>query len=367
LSADNEKSQRDILQGMLEALDGRGSRKPPAEWSSLYQRAAASSDAALRSLAVRLATIFGDKQAIAELRQTVLDDESAAGERRDSLNVLLNLDGGVTVGLLHQLASKPSDLRRDAIQALVLRNDEKTDDVLLAVYPTLSPIERQDAIGVLGTRRDFARTLLAAIEADKVDRRDVSAFALQQLRSFSDAELKQRIATLWANDTRQLQKSEEIARYKTKMSPEYLQSGSAAAGRLVFEKTCAKCHVLFGEGARVGPDLTGSGRKKADYVLNNLIDPNAEIDPKYRLTKVLTTDGRLYSGFIIQQDDKFVTLRTQEARIKLMLKNVEELQSSNTSMMPEGMLRTYSDEQIRDLLVYLQSEQQVEPVGGGAE
>jgi putative heme-binding domain-containing protein len=128
---------------------------------------------------------------------------------------------------------------------------------------------------------------------------------------------------------------------------------------LVFEKTCAKCHVLFGDGATIGPDLTGSGRKKIDYVLSNLIDPNAVIDPKYRLTKLVTNDGRLYSGFVIQHDDRSVVLRTQETRIKLSMKDIEEMRTSKTSMMPEGMLRIYSDEQVRDLLLYLASPQQV--------
>ena len=128
---------------------------------------------------------------------------------------------------------------------------------MLGLYPNLNMAERQDAIGVLGTRRKFAEALLAAIEKDAVNRRDVSAFALQQLRSFSDAGLKKRIAALWADDSKQLQKSDEIARYKQLLTTDYLKTGSASAGRLVFEKTCAKCHVLFGDGAGaviIGPE-----------------------------------------------------------------------------------------------------------------
>jgi len=116
---------------------------------------------------------------------------------------------------------------------------------------------------------------------------------------------------------------------------------------------------LFGEGGTIGPDLTGSGRKKIDYLLSNLIDPSAIIDPAYRLTTVLTIDGRLFSGFMIQQDDRFLILRTQETQVRLTLDEVDELKTSNTSMKPEGMLRDYNNEQVRNLLLYLASPQQV--------
>ena len=100
--------------------------------------------------------------------------------------------------------------------------------------------------------------------------------------------------------------------------------------------------------------------------MSNLFDPSATIDPAYRLTNVLTSDGRLLSGFIVYQDDRFIEVRTQEARVRLSMKDVDELVTSRQSMMPEGMLRQYSDQQVRDLLRYLASPEQVPlPAAGG--
>ena len=359
LADGDESSQLDLLQGMLDGLEATGSHEAPPAWSRLYSQAASAENPELHSIAVRLATIFGDKEAIAKLRQAVLDKESQAETRRASLLALLKVESGMPVSTLHQLAAEPSALRRDAIQALIVRNDVDTPRVLLGVYSGLNAAERQDAISVLGTRRDSAIALLHAIDGGVVDRSDVSAFALQQLRSFQDSALKKGIAELWADDAERLKKSDEIARYKARMTPDYLATGSARAGRAVFERTCAKCHTLFGAGGNVGPDLTGSGRKKRDYVLSNLIDPSAIIDPAYRLTMMATTDGRVLSGFIVHQGDKFVTLRTQDAQIKLAMNDVEELQTSRNSMMPEGMLRSFTDEQVRDLILYLASPEQV--------
>ena len=149
------------------------------------------------------------------------------------------------------------------------------------------------------------------------------------------------------------------------MTPRYVKQGDPLAGRLFFENTCAKCHTLFGKGGNVDPDLTGSGRKNLDYLLSNLVDPSAVIDPAYCLTHILTHDGQLLSGFLVQQGDTFATLQTQNAQIRLRMKDIDEIYTSGKSMMPDGMLQNYSDEQVRDLLVYLGSSEQV-PLGNRA-
>ena len=213
----------------------------------------------------------------------------------------------------------------------------------------------------MATRLDFATSLLDAIDADIVAVADVSAYALQQLRSFTDEELSGRIEGHWSSESAQGKKADEIARYVELMDSDYLATGDAGVGRAVFNRTCAKCHTLFGEGGTIGPDLTGSGRKKADYVITNLVDPTATIDQAYRLTTVITADGRLYTGFVIKQDDAEITLRMPDAEVKLDMQKVDEIVTGNKSLMPEGMLNSFTDEEVRDLLRYLQSDTQVAP------
>ena len=359
LATRDQSDRRDMLQGILEALEGSGPHNPPDSWSVLYSQIGSASDPALRWTAVRLATVFGDEKAIDRLRQLVFDEDVPAEKRRESLLALLNGEEGIPVSMLHGLSAKESILRRDAIQALTIHNDSATPSVLLDAYPDLSPVERQDAIGVLVTRRNFAAKLLDSIASGAVNRGDVSAFALQQLREFKDAPIKTRVDTLWADDAKRLSKSSEIARYKQRMTPDYLAQGSVEAGRKVFERTCSSCHRLFGEGGSIGPDLTGSGRRNLDYVLSNLVDPSAIIDPAYRLTTMLTDDGKVLSGFIVHQGDKFVTIRTQQAQVRLAMEEVDELETSNKSMMPDGMLRSFTDEEVRDLILYLANPKQV--------
>jgi putative membrane-bound dehydrogenase-like protein len=359
LQSDDQRTRFDLMQGMLDSLEPQGAQSPPEKWPELYRLASSSANPALRSTAVRLATIFGDQRAIAKLRKQTSDESVPFEERRDALRALMQLEKGVTPKLLHRLVQTSAELRRDAIRALLLRNDQSTPQVLLDVYSDLDVLARQEALSVLATRRSFAAILLNAIESRQVDRRDVTAFTLQQLRNFDDAEITTRVSTIWADDSQRLKKSDEIARYQKLLSPAYLKAGDIANGRQLFEQTCAKCHTLFGSGGNIGPDLTGSGRRKTDYVLSNLIDPSAIVDPAFRLTRVITTDGRVLSGFMIQHTERFVVLRTQDARLRLAMDDIDDLSTSPTSMMPEGMLHSFSDEQVRDLVLYLASPDQV--------
>ncbi len=360
LDAD-DRVAADLLMGMTQSLTVRGSQQAPASWSQLHVRLQDADSDELRSVGLQLSLIFGDQDVIARMRQIVMNQADNLTDRQSALRSLLKIDGGLTATQLHTLVSTDDLLRTDALIALMQTNDETTAQVLLQQFPSLSIEDRRSAVSVLATRRQFAAALLNAIDQGIVSRGDVSAFALQQLRSFQDSDLQQQIANIWFDDDTSARKADEILRLNKLMTVEYLQSGDAAAGRAIFDRTCSKCHTLFGEGGTIAPDLTGSGRKQADYIIRNLIDPNEQIDAAYRLTTVVTVDGRLFNGFIVQQDDHGITVRTQDTTVKLDMKDVEDVANSGVSMMPEGMLGTLTDEEIRDLLVYLASDDQVSP------
>ena len=353
------KVTKGFLSGALAALELEGSYPATASWPSLYQRLSDHSDSEIRTLAVRLATIFGDDLAIKRLQETVSERGAGIQARRNALEALLKIESGVPFSLLHQLIEESSALRHDAIQALMIRNASDSDALLVKNYHSLELAERQDALGVLATRSNFATTLLTAIHEGIIPREEISSFVLQQLRAFRDAPIQEQVTAIWADATDQLEKSDEIARYRTLMSDDYLQQGDIRNGRRLFEQSCANCHTLFDEGGNIGPDLTGSGRADLDYILSNLVDPNAVIDDAYRLTTLDLEDGRILSGFMEQLGDRFLVFRTPQGSMTLPMSEVESIQTSSLSMMPEGMLNAFEDEQVRDLLLYLRSEDQV--------
>ena len=359
IAAASEPTVRDdLVQGMFLALRHRGQLPPPPSWPRLQSQLATSDNPNVRSAAVRLATIFGDPAALTRLREVALNDALPLGDRKEALAALLPIEDAMPVLSLHRLLENgPADLRSDVLAALSMTNNGATADVLLTAYAEFSRDEQESAVGILTTRKDFALSLLAAVEQGRIPRGDISASALQQLKAFADKAIAAQVGRLWADDVDHLEKAETIAHYKHLLTPEYLATGNVSAGRQVFVRNCGRCHRLFGEGGSLGPELTGSGRKDVDYVLSNLVDPSALVDPAYRLTTVATTDGRLFSGFIVQLAETFLVIRTQQADVRLALKHVEQLQTSSVSMMPEGMLRSLGEEELRDLVIYLGSDE----------
>jgi putative heme-binding domain-containing protein len=150
------------------------------------------------------------------------------------------------------------------------------------------------------------------------------------------------------------------------LTPSYLAAADASHGRALFAKSCATCHVLFDDGRKIGPDLTGSQRANLDYVLENLLDPSAVVAREYRVSIVQTTGGRVITGMVLEEAAQTITVQTPNERLIVPRSEIDEQVQSPLSMMPEGLLQTLSETDIRDLVAYLASPQQVPKPNGTA-
>jgi putative heme-binding domain-containing protein len=115
------------------------------------------------------------------------------------------------------------------------------------------------------------------------------------------------------------------------------QKGDAAHGKEVFTKTCAVCHTFNGEGAKIGPDLTGAGVKPRADILIDIIDPNRSVEANYRMWNVTTRDGENYAGRLDSETATSVDiLDTAGKKHTLQRKDVAEMNASALSIMPSG-------------------------------
>jgi putative heme-binding domain-containing protein len=128
-----------------------------------------------------------------------------------------------------------------------------------------------------------------------------------------------------------------------------------ARGREVFERTCQRCHTLFGTGGTLGPELTGANRSDREYLLSNVIDPSGVVANEYRTTIARLADGRLVTGVERGRTPSSVTLETETGRVTLALEDVDELELSPLSTMPEDQLVALQDDDLSALFAYLQS------------
>ncbi len=134
---------------------------------------------------------------------------------------------------------------------------------------------------------------------------------------------------------------------------------SAIGARLFTEATCAQCHVLAGKGGRVGPDLTGVFKRhqeQPESVLREIIDPSHKIDPKYASHSVLTQDGQVFSGVIVAEDEKTISLVSNPDQPKptvIQRSEIDEMVQSSKSIMPAALMDQFTQDEILELLAYI--------------
>jgi putative heme-binding domain-containing protein len=135
-------------------------------------------------------------------------------------------------------------------------------------------------------------------------------------------------------------------------------TGDAKRGEEVFfakESKCADCHKVGDRGTPLGPDLTAIGktRPKAE-LMEALLEPSRRIDPQYTSYLVKTADGRALTGLLVKRDDKQIILRdAQNKEVAVTADNLEGVQPSRVSLMPDGLLADFTPQQAADLLEFL--------------
>jgi putative heme-binding domain-containing protein len=354
--SDDVEVQRDVLRGMLEALAGRRRVEAPPGWNEASSKLLASSSAEVRQKTLLLSVLFGDEKALASLRRTVTDAGAEAETRRSALQTLVEARAPELLGLLRGLLDD-RDLRRAAIQGLATVRDPETPALLLQRYGNLSEAERADVLATLGSRIEFARALMDAVEAGKVPSKDLSPFLVRQMMSLNDGKLRDKIGTVWG--TVRPANLTQLPRYLSVVPPDALKKAERSQGRALFVKHCASCHALFNEGGRIGPELTGSQRTNPEYLLTKLLAPSAVVARDYLMTTVTTSDGRSVSGLVKEENDKVLLLQTATQQVRIAKSDIEERSRSNQSLMPDGLLQTLSDREVRDLIGYLSGPDQV--------
>jgi len=358
-SSGDAEIQQDVLRGMHEALQGQRQLTAPEGWAAAADKLAASAAAEVREKAVFLSVVFGDAKAVAQLRRTVADTTLDDSARRNALQTLVEARAPDLLPLLRGLLSDRA-LRRPVLQSLATIRDPETPALILKLYPALGDAEKADAIATLSSRPEYALALLEAMERNQVPRRDLSAYAVRQLLNLKDKNLTEKIHKVWGTirPTSQ-EKKTQLAHYLNVVPPDALKKADRSHGRALFAKNCASCHALFGEGGRIGPELTGSQRDKPEYVLNKVLDPSAVVAKDYQMIVITTGDGRTLSGLIKEENDKALTLQTATEAIRLAKSDIEERRQSTQSLMPDGLLAQLKDEEVRDLIAYLAGAEQV--------
>jgi putative heme-binding domain-containing protein len=217
-----------------------------------------------------------------------------------------------------------------------------------------------DALNTLAGRAGNARQLLAAVASGAVPRTDLTADLVRQLRNHKDEALRKQLTELWGvmKETSPDMQA-EVERVKRVYWAGGSTPGDGPRGRVVFNKICAQCHTLFDSGGHVGPDITGANRSDLDYLLQNILYPNAVVPNEYRATTIETKDDRTITGIVKEQNATAVVIQTANELLTVPRGEIKSQSTSDQSLMPEGLIAQLKDGEMRDLLYYLSRPGQV--------
>ena len=350
-----------IMEEMMASFEGRVAIPMPEAWKATYEALIKSDEQDVRDRANQLAVLFGDQRVFGPMRGLLADPGQEIARRRQALDVLVKgQDKDTAEVLLSDAVLSNAELQSAAIKALSTLGNEQTPATLLDRYKSLSNGVRADAISTLVSRPTWTKLLLTNIGSGAIPSSDLHAYHVRQILSFNDKELHDLLKAHWGEIREtSTDRKQQVAAWKKELTPKLLAKANVGNGRRIFLKTCQNCHLLFGTGGQIGPDITGSNRSNLDYILENMLDPSAVVGRDYQMTVVALKDGRAISGLLKQESDSALTIQTINDKVVVPKSEIEERNLSSVSMMPERQLDPMTKEEVRDLIAYLGSPAQV--------
>jgi putative heme-binding domain-containing protein len=290
----------------------------------------------------------------AEVRRKFASSAEPESVRLEALEALVAFrDRRLLDELPGVLSSARPEFATRVFAALGRVEQPRLAEILLTQYPSLAPEVQPLAIDLVMQREPWARKLLDAVLQGKLPKGVLNANHLRKILESNDRE------ALWAvekafgklRDQRNPEREQVVAQMG-----EFLRSniGDPVAGQKVFKNLCAQCHTMYGQGGKVGPDITANGRASFDQLLSNVFDPSLVIGPDYQVFTVVTKDGRNLTGLLVENNERRVVIRMAgEIEEVVPRNNVEYTRVSKLSMMPEGVEKVFSEQEIADLFAYL--------------
>ena len=344
------------LDGMMKAQEAGALNPASYDPAPLFAKWRTSKAEEVRNLAGRLATLWGDPEAVAALMDVVLDEKADVQKRIESIRTVRRLKSDAArAGILRLLEQKSPDiLTVESLRAAGELGGMDLANAILKAWQGYTPPLKTAAAEVLVTRGDWASRLLDAVEGNqnasgKLNPSDIPVSVRRSYAQNKDlsARAKQLLGA-W-NES-----AEDVKALISTMKKAALTGDpNLENGKLIFTSTCATCHKFHGGGQEVGPELIGSGRSNLDAILANVIDPNQIIGNGYENFIVTTKDGRAVAGRVIEDTPTQMTLLgIGGVKTVVPRTDIQNTENTHQSLMPMGFGGLPAD-QFRDLIWYI--------------
>jgi putative membrane-bound dehydrogenase-like protein len=226
---------------------------------------------------------------------------------------------------------------------------DQAGPILLKEWKVQPPSVRRERIELLGRSPDRILGLFNQIENREISSREIDPARSRQWISHPDARVREKAKALLSGNI-PAARDKVLADYR--LSAE--KDGDALKGKLVFAKNCATCHKVADVGMDVGPDISDTRTKTKAALLLDILNPNQAIDNNYVGYIVHLKNGKTSTGMISSSNSSSITIVRAENQTEIIPQDqIEELQSTGQSLMPEGLEKNVSVEDMADLLRFL--------------
>jgi putative membrane-bound dehydrogenase-like protein len=298
------------------------------------------------------------KRVTDRLRETILtagalaEDTSQSVEARTRAMVIAANGEWTEVELLARKLVKPSQpqpVQSAAVWAVRQSNSPGAWKALFSQWTNHTTSTRQIMLDQALRSTAGIDALVTALEADILAAEELPSSTREVLGQLHDESLRRRVQPLLDAIT-PVDRSEVLARYADAAS----HRGDSARGATIFKKNCRTCHAIQGVGWKAGPDLASISSRRSDLLLVDILDPSRQVSPDFVNYVVVTKDGRVMTGLIAAETAESVTLRWEEGQQETIPRSeIEQFRASGKSMMPDGLEKNLTPDQLVDLLEFL--------------
>lgn len=327
------RAQRVGLKSLAEAMRRRGEALAP-----LLKQLPAEAQAAVQEVFAAAAKTAQDRTAAPEARLEAID---LLGLWADSQAVLKQLS----------LSEPVQEVRVRAISAVSRSSNLEVWSELLSRFRRETPAVRGAILDGALARTDRTNVLLDEIAAGRITPGEIDQPRMNRLLQSRDSQIAARVKELLAVSI-PADRQKVLADYQVALK---LPSDSQR-GKAVFVKHCANCHHIGDVGVDVAPDISDSRVKQPEQILTDVLQPNRAIDANYVSYNVITADGQVLTGILASETGGSITLKQPEGKtVTLSRDEVDELQSSGVSLMPEGLEKNIPPQDMADLIAFIKN------------
>ena len=245
----------------------------------------------------------------------------------------------------------PDDVQSAVIVQLSRNLDSRVPNLLLTPWKSYSPALRGQVLDTLFSRPLWTTMTLQAIQSKKILPHEIDAIRRQRLLLHKDGEIRASAQKIFASASN-ADRGKLVDIYWVQMTDKV----DTARGAKLFAKSCATCHKLGDIGQNVGPDLASVGDKSVQGLLTAILDPNRAVEARYINYLATTKAGKTYNGILASETSTSITLVGADGKAQQLLRNeLDDLSSTGKSMMPEGLEKDLSPQDIADIIAFVRS------------